>query len=138
MKRILIIAIAAGIGAGCDGVLPTEYERHAVGSALQASLADPAATTNRDHARGLLDDVAERIIPALSDATAARQLGAAFGALRSAIANVDERAIPQQLRAARHAVDLYGRVDEDAADLAAIRLALDLVEAAFATVDSEA
>jgi hypothetical protein len=85
------------------------------------------------NALGGIDDVLDRIVPALTERAAAQPLEAALGGLREAHANADANGVPALIDAARGAVDRYARNDSDLADVDAIRLALDYAAAALTT-----
>lgn len=123
-SRILLFAAGVGLLASCTDRLPTDiarWQRDGGSDGPAASLvpAEPA------DALGGIDDALNRIVPALTDQTAARQLEGALNGLRTAMANADVEAVPDLTAVAAAAVDRYARTGLDDADLDAIRLGID-------------
>lgn len=122
MKRTAILALAFALLAGCTDESPTASDRIGVSEQLRA---DALADGSTSAALAGLDDALERIVPAFQDTNARRTLEAALNRLRTALVNADTEALPGLIQAARSAVDRSVRSEEDEADLAAIRLAVD-------------
>jgi hypothetical protein len=121
MKRILILGTAIGLAAGCTDQLPTDT----VDEPATAAMAQQVNLDERTAALAGIEDGLDRIVPALSDETAARPLAAALAGLRNALANADGKGAPALIDAAAEAVDRYARTGLDNADLDALRLGLD-------------
>jgi hypothetical protein len=124
MKRLSML-IAAAVLAGCQDQSPigiesrlaaTGGERHAMVSVDQAD------------ARVAIDDVVDRIVPALTDAAGARQVGAALKGLQQALNAGQAADGPALAGVAQAAVERYASLGNgDAAEVDAIRLALAVV-----------
>jgi hypothetical protein len=115
------ILVGAALMAACQDQTMTGVERRAANAGPQYSIEN----SNADNARVAIDDVVGRIIPALSDATAATGLVAAISGLQQAVDAGNAADAPSLARAALAELDRYARsTNADAADMDAIRLAL--------------
>jgi hypothetical protein len=137
MKRITESSIAHAtilslvvFSAACADRMPLDVD--AAASSVAGTPADVAATamhyslTDQPGA-GSLDDVVDRILPALTDEAAARPLVAALAGLRAALEHADQTGVPALIENARSAVNRYGRSGNDEADVDVIRLAIDQI-----------
>ena len=123
--KTLIMLLAAAVLAGCQDSSPTEIVRRPV-PPVGASYA--ALGAEAQSARMAIDDVVDRIIPALSDAGSARQVGAALRGLQQALQAGNAEEGPALAGVAFAAVDRYASLGNgDAAEVDAIRLALAVV-----------
>lgn len=127
MTRILMFGLGVCLLAGCIEHLPTDIvdEPAPAEAAQQASVVATSTQVARADALGGIDDALDRIVPALTDASAAQPLAAALGGLRNALSRVDANGVPALIAAAGDAVERYARTGLDIADLDAIRLGLD-------------
>jgi hypothetical protein len=116
MKPIVVIGVCAALCAGCSDVTPTEATKPPVEASERPDLAD---------ALSVIDDALNRIVPTLTDRTAAQSVEGALRALRTGLANTDPASMHVLVEAAQAAVDGYTDVEIDQADLDSIRLALD-------------
>jgi hypothetical protein len=130
MNRILRLWLGGALLAGCTDRLPTDVAPDDLAGRANAAIA--VAAHARTNALDGVDDALDRILPALSDAAAARGLAAALAGVRTALDEVDAEGMPALLDAARGAVDRYARTGTDQADLDAVRLALDYAAAVAA------
>jgi hypothetical protein len=95
--------------------------------ALVASISRSAVMAAREVATPLIDDASGRLATAVEDATSRGQLRSFLTALSSALEKGDSRGAREQIGRLRKLIE--ARVDApDAADFAAIGLALDQVE----------
>lgn len=127
MKRAMIFGVGIALLGGCTDRMPTDMNEDAT-VAEQASLTAAASLDVRATALDGIDDALDRIIPALSEASAAKPLEAALAGLRIALADANAEGVPALIDAAQSAVDRYARTGSDPADLDAIRLALDFAQ----------
>jgi hypothetical protein len=110
---------------GCTDEMPTDVQN------TQLDVVEPNGPTTsigsepRTSALGAVEDGLVRIMPALTDQTAAKPLQVALIGLRTALADADMAGIPALIDAAHGAVNRYARTGFDAADLETIRLTLD-------------
>jgi hypothetical protein len=135
MKRSLSVAAAALLCAAC-GENPVAPEATAARqfspSAMSPSLSVATAPSDIDLT---LDDLRDRLVPTLTDASVAGELSTLIAALKSNIASGDLAEARRLVGAARTAVDPNG--DEsaanlgDLADLAVLRLTLANLDAAL-------
>lgn len=124
MKRLSVL-FAALVLAGCQDQSPTGVVAHA-NPAGGASHAD--VSVDAQSARLAIDDAVDRLVPALSDAGAAKQVGAALKGLQQALNAGNAADGPALAGVALEAVQRYAsRGNADAAEVDAIRLALTVV-----------
>lgn len=131
MKRILMIAAAAAALAACTDEAVTDVETGRAETGVQMHGA-ASALDARANALSGIDDALDRIIPALTNETTAQPLTAALSGLRTALADAAATGVPPLIDAASAAVERHARTGLDAADLDAIRLALEYVRNAAA------
>ena len=124
MKRIAMM-IAAALLMGCQDQTMTGIDRSA-GPAQRDLVGQKTAAENRRYA---IDDVMARIVPALSDASAARGLVAAMGGLQQAMHAGLATDAPGLAKMASAQLERYAAaVNADRAEVDAMRVALAMLE----------
>lgn len=117
MNTKLILALALITAVACaDRTEPTAPGPQIVSMGVSERNPESAA----------LDDAVLRIIPSLADEKGSSQLAMAFDDLSQALYG-DHQSISGKLSRARAALDAYVNASGEAADLAALTLALDVV-----------
>ena len=124
MKRLSML-LAAAVLEGCQDHSPVGIELH---SAPVSVASHAAVSTDPRSPRLAIDDAIDRIVPALSDAEAARLVGAALKELQRALQSGNVADSPALASAAQDAVQRYAKLDSgDEVLVDAIRLALKSV-----------
>ncbi len=119
---VLLIA-ALAVGCRDQATQIVEPTRHAASSPSPDVALDDAT-----NARAAIDDVIDRVLPALTDKADAQQLAASLHGLGEALSNGRAADAPGLAGAAGAAVDRYARFHpDDDAESEAIRLALALL-----------
>ena len=123
--RRLIALFAALVLAGCQDQSPTAIESR---SAPTGGASHSAVSVDPQTVRSAIDDAVDRIVPALSDAAAARKVGAALKGLQQALQSGNAADGPALASVALEAAERYATLGNgDAAEVDAIRLALAVV-----------
>jgi hypothetical protein len=121
MKRLTIL-YAAVVLSGCQDSSPTGIVSR---SAPAGGASHTVVNADPQNARVAIDDAVDRIVPALSDAGAAHQIGAALKGLQQALQAGDALEAPALASVVSSAVERYASLaNGDAAEVDAIRLAL--------------
>lgn len=126
MKHIIML-LAGALVAGCQADSATSVMSP---SAIDPAAASPAAVANPAAARLALDDVIDRIVPALGEgegpSSDASRLAGALRAFRSAMAAGQLGSDARVARDAESALEMFAKAhDASPADVDAIRLALN-------------
>lgn len=126
MKHIIML-LAGALVAGCQADSATSVMSP---SAIDPAAASPTAVANPAAARLALDDVIDRIVPALGEGMGesgeATRLAGALRAFRGALAAGQLSSDARVTRDAESALETFAKVDgASPADVDAIRLALN-------------
>jgi len=122
ITRAAALLLVAALAVACRDQTAqiVEPSRHSAASPSLDLTVDDATNT-----RAAIDDAIDRVIPALSDQSDARQLAAALRGIDEALSQGPAADAPGLARAIGATVDRYARFHpDDGAELDAIRLAL--------------